>query len=318
MSTPFALTILGISSAIPTRNRQPTAQILNVNDQLFLIDCGEATQIQLRRLKIRYNKINHIFISHLHGDHYLGLLGLISSMHLEGRTGPLYIYCPKGLDEIINIQLKYSQTKLNFPIHFSETIDSVSYKIFENEEIDVYTIPLKHRIPCCGYLFREKLKVRKILKEKIIKYNIPKEILSNIKKGSSFETIDGLVIPNHELTTSPPIPRSFAYCSDTAYFEEVIPTIYESDMLYHEATFMQEHIQRAHETWHSTTLEAATIALKANVKQLIIGHFSARYNDLLPLVEEAKTIFENSILAMEGVTYPINRTEKIKQVEQHT
>ncbi|MBL4715020.1 MAG: ribonuclease Z [Bacteroidia bacterium] len=303
MSNAFELTILGTSSAAPTRNRQPTAQVLNVNDRLYLIDCGEATQIQLKRYKIKFSKIDHIFISHLHGDHYLGLLGLISSMHLEGRTSDLHIYGPHGLDEIINIQLKYSQTQLKYKLHFNEVNTEINKVVLSNDQITVSSIPLKHRIPCTGYLFLESQKQRKIRKDKLEEYQIPVNQINDIKDGADFTTESGEIIPNEELTLPPAAPRSLAYCSDTAYHEDVIPIIQGADILYHEATFTEDLSERAHETYHSTTIEAGRIAHKAKVKKLIIGHFSARYSDLGPLLEETKTVFENSYLAIEGETY---------------
>ncbi|MBL4654610.1 MAG: ribonuclease Z [Bacteroidia bacterium] len=303
MSNVFELTILGTSSAAPTRNRQPTAQVLNVNDRLYLIDCGEATQIQLKRYKIKFSKIDHIFISHLHGDHYLGLLGLISSMHLEGRTSDLHIYGPKGLDEIINIQLKYSQSQLKYAIHFNEVDTEINKVLLSNNQITVSSIPLKHRIPCAGYLFQESQKQRKIRKDKLEEYQIPINQINDIKDGADYITESGEIIPNDELTLPPAPSRSLAYCSDTAYHEDIIPIIQGVDLLYHEATFMEDLSDRAHETNHSTTIEAGRIAHKAKVKKLIIGHFSARYADLEPLLEETKTVFENSYLAIEGETY---------------
>ena len=303
MSNVFELTILGTSSAAPTRNRQPTAQVLNVNDRLYLIDCGEATQIQLKRYKIKFSKIDHIFISHLHGDHYLGLLGLISSMHLEGRTSDLHIYGPKGLDEIINIQLKYSQSQLKYAIHFNEVDTEINKVLLSNNQITVSSIPLKHRIPCAGYLFQESQKQRKIRKDKLEEYQIPINQINDIKDGADYITESGEIIPNDELTLPPAPSRSLAYCSDTAYHEDIIPIIQGVDLLYHETTFMEDLSDRAHETNHSTTIEAGRIAHKAKVKKLIIGHFSARYADLEPLLEETKTVFENSYLAIEGETY---------------
>lgn len=300
----FELTIIGTSSATPTKLRQPSAQILNINEQLYLIDCGEGTQIQLKRLKIRFNRINHIFISHLHGDHYLGLLGLISTMHLEGRTQEIHLYGHPGLEEIITLQLKYAETRLNFQIHYHHLISSSSELIFENSIQTVHTIPLNHRVPCYGFLFKEKKRKKKILAEKIDYYNIPKEKLQSLKNGEDYQN-NNIIVPNNELTLEPPDPRSYAYCSDTIYDEKIIPLIKRVDLLYHESTFMQDMLERAQETYHTTTIQAATIAKKANVKKLLLGHFSARYTDLQPMLDEAKSIFPETMLAIEGNKYLI-------------
>lgn len=301
----FELTVLGTSSASPSKNRQPAAQILNINEHLFLIDCGEGTQVQLKRFKIRFHRITHIFISHLHGDHYLGLLGLILSMHLEGRKNELHLYAPSGLEEIINLQLKYAEATLRYPLIFHPLASNKTELIMQNDFLNVHTIPLEHRIPCNGFLFREKTKNRKLLTDKIKFYNIPVSEFESIKNGNDFVDVKGNRIHNDELTTAAFKPRSFAYCSDTAYNENILPVIDNIDMLYHEATFMHDMLERAKETYHSTTIQAGTIALKANVKKLIIGHFSARYSDLLPLLEETKTVFPEAYLAIEGNKYQV-------------
>jgi ribonuclease Z len=296
----FQLTVLGSSSATPTSKRNPTAQLLNIAERFFLIDCGEATQIQLRKYKVKFQRISHICISHLHGDHYLGLIGLLSSMHLLGRTVDLNLYCPKELKEIIDVQLKASETYLRFTLvyHFHNYIDNEV--IFEDEKIDVRTIVLNHRIPCCGFLFKEKKIPGTITKSIIAKYNIPIEAIHAIKNGADFTTSTGEIVPNELLVSYKQLPRTYAYCSDTKYDERIIPLINNATLLYHEATFMQKLLPRATETYHSTTIQAATIAQKANVKKLMIGHYSARYKELTPLLEEAKTVFENTILAIEG------------------
>lgn len=302
----FELTILGCSSAIPTTDRNPTSQVLNVHERLFLIDCGEATQIQLRKYKIRFQKIDHIFISHLHGDHYLGLVGLLGTMHLFGRTKKLKIYSPKGLQEIVELQHKYSETFLRFPVEFAELDTSVKKIIFENESVTVETIPLSHRIPCCGFLFKEKAAERSIIVEKLAEHKIPVAYRNKIKRGDDYITPDGKIIANTELTLAPPPSRTYAYCSDTIYSVSVIPQVKNADLLYHEATFADDMRERASETFHTTAGQAATIAQKADVKQLIIGHYSARYTDLGLLHNEARAIFENTLLAEEGKTYTVN------------
>jgi len=297
----FELTILGCSSATPTSKRNPTAQLLNVAERFFLIDCGEATQIQLRRYKIKFQKINHIFISHLHGDHYLGLIGLLSSLHLLGRTIDLHVYCPAELKEIIEIQFKHSQTYLNYKIvyHFHKFVNNDL--LFEDDKVEVRSIVLNHRIPCSGFVFIEKELANNVLGESILKYKIPVELIHQIKKGADYTTAEGEVIPNKKLLKIKTKPRKYAFCSDTCYDERIIPFIEHADLLYHEATFMQDMEKRAKETFHSTCIQAGTIAAKARVKQLMIGHYSARYKDLEPLLAEAKSVFENTILAVEGM-----------------
>lgn len=302
---PFELTILGCSSATPTSQRNPSAQVLNIADRFFLIDCGEGTQIQLRRYKVKFQKINHLFISHLHGDHYFGLVGLLSSMHLLGRTKELHLYAPAELKEIIDIQHKYSYTQLHYDLVFHPLQKDKSELIFEDEKLTVETIVLNHRINCWGFLFREKPHQRNILVEKIKEYKIQAVDIPGIKNGGDFITEDGRKISNAELTTAGHDQRSYAYCSDTCYDEDIIKKIKEVDLLYHEATFMQDKEVRAKETFHTTTIQAGTIAKKANVKQLIIGHFSARYKDAGPLLKETQTVFENTALAEEGKKYVV-------------
>jgi ribonuclease Z len=296
----FDLTILGCSSATPTSKRNPTAQLLNIAERFFLIDCGEATQIQLRRYKLKFQRINHIFISHLHGDHYLGLLGLLSSMHLLGRTTELHLYCPAELQEIIEVQYKYSETRLNYQLvyhHHNYKSDEV---LFEDDKVIVTSIVLNHRIPCCGFKFTEKPLLANITKDTLAYYKIPVEQILPIKQGADFISADGTIIPNSKLVSNKAAPRSYAYCSDTCYDERIIPLIKNVDLLYHEATFLHERADRAKETYHTTALQAGQIAQKAEVKQLMIGHYSARYKDLQPLLDEAKTMFDNTILAIEG------------------
>lgn len=296
----FELTILGSSSATPTSTRNPTAQLLNIAERFFLIDCGEATQIQLRRFKIKFQRINHIFISHLHGDHYLGLIGLLSSMHLLGRTVDLHLYCPPELEEIIKVQFKYSQSLLKYTIIYHPHKYIANDLIFEDTKVEVRTILLNHRIPCCGFLFTEKPLLANISKEIIETYKIPIEQIAGIKAGADFITTDGELIPNNKLVSCKPQPRSYAYCSDTIYDERIVEYIHGVDLLYHEATFMNDMLPRANETFHTTALQAGTIARKAQVKQLIIGHYSARYKDLQPLLDEAQSVFSNTMLSIEG------------------
>lgn len=299
----FQLTILGSSSATPTSQRNPTAQYLTVHDRHFLIDCGEGTQIQLRKFKLKFTRINHIFISHLHGDHYLGLLGFLSSLHLLGCTQTVHLYCQAALKEIIDIQLKHSDTHLKFEIDYHFLSNDTAEIIFEDDKVTVSSFPLSHRIPCCGFLFKEKAGLLSIRKEMIAYHGIsPKDILK-IKKGEDYTTAEGKVIKNKVLTLPPPELSSYAFCSDTIYDETLLPFIKKTKMLYHEATFMSNLEKRAKETFHSTAEQAAQIAKKAHVENLLIGHFSARYKDLQPLLAEACEVFKNTELAEEGMTF---------------
>ncbi|MFA4852837.1 MAG: ribonuclease Z [Bacteroidales bacterium] len=301
----FKLTILGCSSATPTLYRHSSAQILNVNERLFLIDCGEGAQMQMRKFKIKFQRINHIFISHLHGDHYLGLIGFLFTLHLLGRTKEMHIYSNYELKEIIDLQLKISETTLLYPLIF-HPIDSTRPKvIYADDHTTVSTIPLDHRIPTVGFLFIEKPKERKIKKEVIANMDIPVEEYKKIKGGADYSDKNGKLYKNAELTVEGPVPASYAYCSDTGYTESYIPLIKGVDLLYHEATFMHDKEKNAREKFHCTCVDAATIALKADAKKLMLGHYSARYDDLQPLLEEAKKVFENTILAEEGMVYNI-------------
>ncbi len=296
----FELTILGCSSATPTASRHPTAQLLNIAERFILIDCGEGTQIQLRRYKIKFQRIDHILISHLHGDHYLGLMGLLQSMHLLGREKELHLYCPQELKEIIDLQNKSSQTVLNYPLVYHFTNVQQSELIFEDDKLSIETIVLNHRIPCTGFLFREKLGDRKILMDQLNRYEVSVAEIHKLKKGLNAFNNNGEEVENALLTADPDALRSYAYCSDTAYKEAIVEQIKEVTLLYHEATFLSNMLDRAKATFHSTAAQAATIALKANVQQLIIGHFSARYSDLSQHLEEAIPIFKNTLLASEG------------------
>jgi ribonuclease Z len=301
----FTVTILGSSSASPTSERNPTSQLVNHREKLFLIDCGEGTQVQLRRNHIRFSRIEHIFISHLHGDHFFGLIGLISTMHLLGRNKELHIYAPPELEEIILLQLRVSKTTLIYPLIFHSTQAENPEKIMENEHLEVITLPLNHRVPTTGFIFREKTDLRKIDVEAVKKYKIPFGNFEALKTGNDYTTPEGKIIRNKKLTTDPPPVRSYVYCSDTAYFADIIPAIKGADLLYHETTFMADKAAAAAEKFHSTTLDAGNIAKKARVKKLIIGHFSARYDELQPLLDETKTVFPQTALAEEGLTFEV-------------
>lgn len=301
----FEVTILGSSSATPIYNRNPTSQALNVNERLYLIDCGEGTQQQMLRFDIKPSRIDHIFISHLHGDHYLGLVGLLSSMHLNGRKKELKLFGPRHLLEIINLQLKYSETTLQYPIEFTTTNADKAEVIVDNEDVTVETIPLDHRIACTGFLFREKKRQRKLLKDKLEELQIPVQYYTALKKGKDYIANDGTVYKNDILTLDSEQPKAYAYCSDTIYNPQYFEQINCVNLLYHEATFLNNMLDRANETFHTTALQAGEIATQVNAKKLLIGHFSARYKNLDELLDEAKSVFPATELAIEGRTFAI-------------
>ena len=301
----FEVTILGSSSATPIYNRNPSAQALNINERLYLIDCGEGTQQQLLRFDIKASRIENIFISHIHGDHYLGLVGLLSSLHLNGRKKSLTIYGPPQLKEIIDLQLNYSETVLEYLLEYKFTDPNTAEVVLETQDVVVETIPLDHGIACTGFIFKEKKRLRKLLKEKLIALNIPIEYYSPLKKGQDYVSPDGEIYKNETLTVDSEDPKSYAYCTDTLYNEKYFEQISNSTVLYHEATFLNNMIERAVETHHTTALQAATIALKTNAKKLLIGHFSARYKTLIELLDEARSIFPETELAVEGKTFVV-------------
>ncbi|WP_185864455.1 ribonuclease Z [Blattabacterium cuenoti] len=289
-----SLTILGCHSSIPTKIFHPTSQILEMKGHYFLIDCGEGTQVQLRRTKIKFNKITDIFISHLHGDHYFGLIGLLSTFHLLGREKSIHIYAPKGLKEIIDIHFKWSYTKLKYYIKYIELGSNKLEKIMENDNVEVFSIPLKHRIYTNGFLFKEKPSDRKLNIEEIKKIpDIQIIHYKNLKLGKDFKTNDGKIIYNKQLTFNSPKILSYAYCSDTAFHLPIIESIKYVDLLYHESTFLKKEENRAINTGHSTADQAAHIAKEAKVKKLLLGHYSNRFPNIKSFEEEAKKIFFN-------------------------
>lgn len=301
----FKVTILGSSGAVPAYGRMPSAQFVEIENNYFLIDCAEGTQLQLMKYELNMHRIDHIFISHLHGDHYLGLMGLIFTLHLNKRKNDLHIYSHKGLDEIITLQLKYSKSALNYKILFHQLTPEKKEVIFENKFVTVETVPLLHKLDCSGFLIREKQKPRRIDKE-MLPENLSILQLNKLKSGEDLIDENGNVLhKNESLTRSPRKSRSYAYCSDTQYYENIVEQIKGIDLLYHEATFMEEEADKAIETMHSTVKQAASIALKSNPVRLLIGHFSARYKDLLPVIDEAKRVFPNTYLALEGETFSI-------------
>ena len=296
----FELLVLGSSSASPTADRNVSAQLLNIAERYFLIDCGEATQIQLRKYKAKFQSIDHIFISHLHGDHFFGLPGLLSSMHLLGRKQALTVYAPPGLRPIMDAINKVSETYFNYPIHWIETSNRGQQMLFEDEKVRVWSFPLKHRVFCTGFLFEEKPLFRKIEPYLLEKYHVSRADIPKLRLGMDVLNEDGEHIANHLVTLDPLPPRKFAYCSDTCYDESLIPYISNVDLLYHESTFLNEHEERAAKTFHSTASQAAQIAKQAEVKQLLLGHFSARYRDLDLFLTEAQIHFVNCLLATDG------------------
>lgn len=307
----FTITILGSSSATPTSKRNPTGLLVNMNYKYFLVDCGEGTQMQLRKYRFKLQKIKHIFISHLHGDHFFGLIGLISTLHLLGRVEELHIYANEDLKEIIDLQLKVTATELVFPLIFHPTNHLTPEIVYEDDHHLIKSFPLNHRIPTTGFVFSEKDRLRKIRKDFLSREDVPIEELPKIKAGANYTNKDGKVCLNKDITAHPLKSRSFAFCSDTSYFEEAIESFRNVNLLYHEATFMQDMAEVAKEKFHSTASEAALIATKAGAKELIIGHFSARYNNLEELLAEAREIFPATRLAEDGDEFKIINDEVI-------
>ncbi len=299
------LTILGSSSALPTSGRYPSAHVLNAHERLFLIDCGEGTQMQLRKTGLRFAKINHIFISHLHGDHVFGLYGLLSTFSLMGRINPIHLYAPENYDKMLRSHLSDFDIKLSFDIDFVPLSGKDPVRILDDKYLTVTSFPLQHRIPSYGFLFREKRSDRNIIREYIDKYKIPQVRIPAIKKGEDFITADGSIIKNEDLTIPPREPQSYSYCSDTKYFKRLASFVKGVSLLYHEATFDKSKEDLAQITGHSTTYDAARTARDAGAGALIIGHFSARYKDISPLVDEARTIFPKTYPAIDGETYKV-------------
>lgn len=298
----FSVTILGSNSALPSSKRFTSAHVVSIHERFFLLDCGEGTQIQLRKFKQPFTKINHIFLSHLHADHILGLPGLLSSLSLLSRKRDLHIYSVQDVERLVTPFIE--NYEMGYLIHYHRISNKKHEIIFEDSKVEVSTIPLKHRVPTCGFLFREKPKLANIRKDAIEEYQIPIAAIFGIKSGGGF-FFEGKYIPHEQLTTPPPTPRSYAYCTDTAYKESIIPLIKGIDLLYHEATFADNLKKRAHETTHSTSIEAATIAAKAGVKKLLIGHFSSRYNSVQLLENEARSVFPNTVAVNDGERYEL-------------
>ncbi|SDN02576.1 ribonuclease Z [Kriegella aquimaris] len=299
------ISILGCYAATPRTLTNPTSQVLEIKDHLFLIDCGEGTQVQLRKNKIKFSRINHIFISHLHGDHFFGLPGLVSTFRLLGRDKEMHIYGPKGIKEAITLLLKLGDSWTNYPLVFHELTAMVPELIYEDDKVTVETIPLNHRVYTNGFLFKEKVAERKLNIEAVAKYKIDKAYFQNIKNGKDIVLDDGLIIPNVELTFDPVKPKSYAFCSDTSYKPDIVPQIKNVDVLYHESTFLNSEMHLVAKTKHSTAKEAALIAKTANVGTLILGHYSTRYKSIELFKDEAMKVYANVELADDGKVFEL-------------
>lgn len=300
------LTILGCYAATPRTLTNPTSQVLEMKNRMFLIDCGEGTQVQLRKHKLKFSRINHVFISHLHGDHFYGLIGLISTFSLLNRQNDLHVYGPKGIKEVTLLQLKLSGSWTSYNLYFHELESKESEVIFEDDKVIVSTIPLKHRVYTNGFLFQEKMGDRKLNLDAVNQYDIDTCYYNKIKSGSDMTLDDGTVVPNEQLTFDPYPAKSYAFCSDTIYDETIVSVIRDVDVLYHESTFLEADEQYCEKTMHSTAKQAAEIAVKANAKQLILGHYSTRYGSIEPFKEEAETVFPNVHLADDGKVFEFN------------
>ena len=301
----FKINILGCGSALPTTRHLATSQIVDLRDKLYMIDCGEGTQVQMRRMRVRFGRLAHIFISHLHGDHCFGLPGLISTLGMLGRTGELVVHGPKEVETYLRPVMDLFCRGMEFEVRFNP-VDTRSHSlVMEDRSLSVYSIPLKHRIPTCGYLFAEKPKEAHIIREMTDFYQVPVRCMKDIKQGQDYVTPEGEVVPNSRLTRPAAPPKRYAFCSDTAYNRSIIPIIEGADLLYHEATFAECDLARAKETFHSTARQAAEIARDAHVKRLVIGHYSARYEDLSELHREAEAVFPGTILGNEGTVIPV-------------
>ena len=299
----LAVTILGNNSALPAFDRHPTAQVVTMNEQIFLVDCGEGTQMQMAKYRIRRSRIQHVFISHLHGDHYFGLIGLITSMGLLGREQPLHLYAPALLKDIIDLQLKVADTTLPFPFHFHPLEEDGI--IVAEEKFKVHCFKVSHRIPCWGFRFEEVKAPRRIHPENCIANGIPAHFYDRLKQGENYTNKEGTLILNESVTVPAPNPKSYAYSADTMYDERIIEKVSGVDILYHETTYLKDLADRASKRFHCTTEQAATIALKAGVGRLLIGHFSSKYDTLSEFEKEAREVFAHSELALEGVTYKV-------------
>ncbi|MBR4365675.1 MAG: ribonuclease Z [Bacteroidaceae bacterium] len=301
----FEVTILGCGCALPTMRHFGASQVVNIHEKLFMVDCAEATQLQFRRNRLKFSHLGHIFITHLHGDHFFGVIGIISTMSLLGRTSTLHVWGPQGIEEALQPQINMFCQGMTFNVEI-HTLDAQTHqKVYEDRSVEIYTIPLRHRVPCCGYLFKEKPLLPHILRDMIEAYDIPISQINNIKLGMDYTCPDGTVIPHTRLTTPADPPRSFAYCSDTTYKPDIIPIIKDVDLLYHEATFTDEEEKAASRFFHSTASQAATIARDCHAHRLCIGHFSSRYDDESIFLDQARAIFPETVLARENLVIPL-------------
>lgn len=301
----FAVTILGNNSALPTPERHPTAQIITWNDQLILLDCGEGTQVQLAKYKVRRSRIKHILISHLHGDHYFGLIGLLNSLSMMGRTDPLFLYAPPELEEIISLQLKCASSVLNYPLTFKPLLPEQVGLLIEEKDLEVSFFPTIHRIPCYGFSFLMRKKKRKIIPEQARAYDIPAAFYSHLQDGEDYVTKDGRLVRNDWVTLPPSAGKRYVYCADTIYNPAMLADVQGADLMYHETTYLHDQVQKAADRFHSTTVQAATLAKDAGVKRLLVGHFSSKYTELTPFLDECRPVFPDTDLALEGATYII-------------
>lgn len=301
----FAVTILGNNSAIPTLDRHPTAQVVTCNEQLLLVDCGEGTQLQIAKYRIKRSKLRYIFISHLHGDHYFGLIGLLNTLSLMGRTDPLSVYAPPELEQIIQLQLDCSGTVLKFDLSFVPLLPNYSGIILEDKDLRVTCFPTQHRISCFGFSFELQKRKRKLIPEQARAYEIPAAYFGKLQDGADYQCKDGTLVKNDWVTLPPPPGKRYVYCADTIYDTNLLPWLKDADMMYHETTYLHDLQDRAAERYHSTSVQAASLAAAAEVKQLLIGHFSSKYTELQPFLDESRPVFENTAIAEEGVTYII-------------
>ena len=301
----FQITILGSSSATPTLNRHPTSQVVCIHDRHFLVDCGEGAQMQMRRYKIKLSKINHVFISHLHGDHYFGLPGILTTMSLLGRTTPLHLHAPKELETILDAIMKVADTHLSYELQFHPLVENAATIIIDTPLLEVMAFPVEHRIACHGFVFKQKSKGRKLLPEKCREYEVPTYFFDRLKAGEQYTHKDGRIIHNEWVTTDGPPAKRYAYCADTLFTTSIIPYIKEVDLLYHESTYLQDNLEKAQARFHTTATQAAHLALEANVGKLLLGHYSSRYKEVEPFQLEAAAIFTNTTASIEGETYDI-------------
>ncbi len=302
---PFKVHILGCGSALPTLRHYPSSQVVEIRGKAIMLDCGEGTQLQLRRSRIKFTRIQAVFITHLHGDHCFGLIGLISTFGMLGRTAPLHVYAPAQLEPVLSELIRVFCSGLEFRVEFHPVDTTLRQTVYEDRSFSVVSIPLQHRVPCCGYMICEKPTLPHIRRDMIDFYNIPISQINNIKNGADWTTPEGDVVANSRLVVEADKPRRYAYLTDTRYVANLWQQVENVDLLYHESTYASDNEDRARLYYHSTARQAATIALKAQAGRLLLGHFSARYDDESIILNEAKAVFPNSILAHEGLAVDI-------------